>query len=153
MNIGRRNSVRLFAAACLLFLSFPSLAQTVLSGKAVEKKGGAPVPGAVVYAYSGKTLAAYAVCAGDGSFSLTVPQGRAADRMTVMCMGYKTESLELEGRKPPFTFEMTEEKMSIKEAKATSSVMEQKGDTLKYVAGAFADGSERAVAEDRKSVV
>ena len=147
MNIGRRNSVRLFAAACLLFLSFPSLAQTVLSGKAVEKKGGAPVPGAVVYAYSDKTLAAYAVCAGDGSFSLTVPQGRAADRMTVMCMGYKTESLELEGRKPPLTFEMTEEKLSIKEAKATSSVMEQKGDTLKYVAGAFADGSERAVAE------
>ena len=124
-----------------------AFAQTVLNGKAVEKKGGAPVPGAVVYTYSGETLAAYAVCDEDGSFSLSVPQGRVADKITVMCMGYKTESMELDGRKPPFIFEMTEEKLSINEAKVTSSVMEQKGDTLKYVAGAFADGSEKVVAE------
>lgn len=124
-----------------------AFAQTVLNGKTVEKKGGAPVPGAVVYTYSGETLAAYAVCDEDGSFSLSVPQGRVADKITVMCMGYKTESMELDGRKPPFIFEMTEEKLSINEAKVTSSVMEQKGDTLKYVAGAFADGSEKVVAE------
>ena len=88
-----------------------AFAQTVLNGKAVEKKGGAPVPGAVVYTYSGETLAAYAVCDEDGSFSLSVPQGRVADKITVMCMGYKTESMELDGRKPPFIFEMTEEKL------------------------------------------
>lgn len=133
----------------LLFVAGMNMghAQQTLSGKVVGKVDKAPVAGAFVYAYGGKTLTAYAMSDKNGLFVLTIQKGKSADRLVVTCLGYNSETVILEGNKESYTVAMTENHISIKASKVKASVVEEKGDTVSYSAGAFSDGTERALGE------
>lgn len=158
MSIGKTSKARSadlnafitrLVTALVIIALFPMLchAQTVLPGAVVSSKGAEPVAGAFVYAYDGSTLSGYAISDGNGTFNVKVPSGKSADRITVSCMGFKTVTLMLSGNTTPYKVVMEEQKLSIKESKVTSSVVEEKGDTLSYTAGAFADGTERTIGD------
>ena len=151
MHTGRKNRTvlkRLITAVCFLFFWVDvNLAQTVLNGDVRDLNDGIPVAGAFVYAYDGTSMTGYAMSDKDGLFAVNVPAGRSADRITVTCLGYKSETLMLEGHNPPFHIFLTEQALNIREAKVTSSVIVDKGDTLVFAAAAFADGSEMALGD------
>lgn len=124
-----------------------SHAQQTLSGKIVSKEDSTPVAGAFVYAYSGNTLTGYALADGEGSFCVAIPPGKTADRISVTCLGFNSETVSVDGRTTAYMISLTENNISIRESRVIARVIEEKGDTVSYIAGAFADGTERALGD------
>lgn len=152
MNTGRTDSrIAMLNMTVAFLLSMVGMntayAQQAISGKVVSRTDRSPVAGAFVYAYSDKTMTGYALSDGEGLFSVRIPSGKSADRLTVTCLGYSSETIAVDGKTSSYTVFMTENHISIKESKVTASVVEEKGDTLSYTAGAFADGTERVLGD------
>ena len=122
-------------------------AQQTISGKVISKADKSPVAGAFIFAYGGEELNGYAMSDGEGVFSVTLPEGKKADRLTVSCLGFDPATASLDGRTGPYEIYLSENHASIKEAKVQASVIEEQGDTVTYTAGAFADGSERVLGD------
>ncbi len=140
--------MRLVTAVCALCIpNYVCLAQKVLEGSVYDKDDDVPVVGAFVYAYDGTSMTGYAMSDANGSFAVKVPEGKSADRITVTCLGYKSETLGLEGRTPPFRIMLLQQALTIRESKVTASAIEEKGDTLVFAAAAFADGSEKVLGD------
>lgn len=151
MNIGRANNPAFhkWALALLAIFSISGFcrAQSAVSGHIIEKNGKAPIPGAFVYVYSESSAIGYALSDENGAFTVDIPKGKSADKITASCLGYKTETLVLSGHKSPYVLAMSEQAINIREAKVTSSVIAEKGDTLEFTARAFADGTERVLGD------
>ncbi len=62
-------------------------------------------------------------------------------------LGYETKTVKIPEDGKPIVLRLSVKKTEIRESKATASVMERKGDTLSYYAGAFADGSEKSLSD------
>lgn len=146
-----RNRLLLYrwSIVVLLFLSTGLLciAQTTLIGSVRERLSSIPVAGAFIYAYDGSAMTGYALSDGEGNFRISIPIEKTADRITVTCLGYRSETIVLEGRTSGLIVTMSEQPVDIKEAKVTASVIEERGDTLQYTAQAFSDGSERVLGD------
>ena len=152
MSTGKRNSAvfrRWVLVSLLALYAVPiaSMAQTTISGRIIGAKDDTPIPGAFVYVYEGSSMVGYALSDENGAFVVDIPRSKSADKITATCLGYRTETLILEGHVPPYVLVMTEQAISIRESKVTSSAIEEKGDTLVFTARAFADGSERVLGD------
>lgn len=152
MSTGKRNRQFRFAGPVFSFLLFIAgmqvcNAQQVLSGSIVSKVDRSPVAGAFVYAYDGNAMTGYAISDGEGRFSVKIPSGKKLDRLTVTCLGYKSETVNFDGAGKSYDIALSESHQEIKESKVKASVVEEKGDTLSYAARAFADGTERTLAD------
>lgn len=152
MDTGRINRPLLSGRMlCLLLFVMAGMctvhAQQTLSGKVISEVDKSPVAGAFVYVHEGKTLTGYGLSDGDGAFSVKIPAGKSADRITATCLGFNSKTVPVDGRKAAYTISMTENHLSIKASKVVASVAEEKGDTVSYAAGAFSDGTERALGD------
>ena len=136
-------------ALLLLALLMPALeicAQNIITGKVTDADG-SPVAGAFIYAYSGNGMAGYSLCDEQGEFRLKMPEGKDADTLRANCLGFKAGTLSTAGLEPPYEIRLEKQPISIKEARVTASAVEEKGDTLKYMPGAFSDGTEKVLSD------
>lgn len=126
----------------------PVFAQTSLSGEVREKKTKEPVAGAFVLGLAGSQQKVYAYSDGEGQFELKVPEGVVLDQLRVSMMGFAAVTLPLQpGRTTGIVVELEEKRTELRAAKVTASVVEEKGDTLSFTAGAFKDGTERTMGD------
>ena len=125
-----------------------AVAQTTVSGIVREKNTKEPVAGAFVLGLSASQQKAFAYSDGEGRFVLKVPEGVLLDELRVSMMGFSTTKMALaSGTAAGIVVELTEQRTELRAAKVTAGVVEQKGDTLSYTAGAFKDGTERSVGD------
>ena len=138
-------SKRAIFVLCLFAFSASVLAQQRYHGRVEEKADGAPVEGAFVVGLSQGTQKGFAFSGKDGEFTLTLSEGVVIEALRVSMLGYETITLKLPQDNTEILIRLSVKKTEILESKATASIMERKGDTLSYYAGAFADGSEKAL--------
>lgn len=135
------------AIALAIGCSYAS-AQTTLSGVVREKKTKEPVAGAFVLGLSGSQQKAYGYSDGEGRFEIKVPDGVVLDGLRVSMMGFAAAAQPLQpGRTTGIVVELEEKRTELRAAKVTASVVEEKGDTLSFTAGAFKDGTERSMGD------
>ncbi|MBR1538192.1 MAG: hypothetical protein IJ636_01650 [Bacteroidales bacterium] len=126
----------------------PSFSQTRLSGLVRERKTKEPVVGAFVLGLSGSQQKAYAYSDGQGRFELEVQKGVAIDEIRVSMMGFAPMTLALPpGQTSGIIVELEEKRTELRAAKVSATVVEEKGDTLSFTAGAFKDGTERSMGD------
>lgn len=123
-------------------------AQNLLSGYIKEKRTKEPVAGAFVLGLSGSQQKVYDYSDSEGRFELKVPSDVVLDELRVSMMGYAAAVLPLSpGRTTDIVVELEENRTELRAAKVTASVVEEKGDTLAFTAGAFKDGTERSMGD------
>lgn len=150
MNTGNNN--RIPARACIMCLLvllvsvMPCYAQKGISGH-VKDKSGAPVAGAFVSLYGGDSLKGYAICDGDGGFSISASSYSQDWRLIITCIGFRNVELTLDSFLKSRVVRMEQQEMVLKASSVTARVVEQKGDTISYAAGAFKDGTERSLGD------
>lgn len=134
--------------ALLVGCWFAAFAQTTVTGVVRDKQTKEPVAGAFVLGLSGQQQKSYGYSNGEGRFILKVPEGVTLDQLRVSMMGFATETLSLTaGKTDGIVVELTEKRAELRAAQVTASVVEERGDTLAYTAGAFKDGTERSMGE------
>lgn len=137
----------LILLALLSACSF-ALAQTSVTGRVRDKKSKEPVSGAFVLGISGSHQKAYAYTDSEGRFAMKVPEDVALDQLRVSMMGYAAATVSLEpGRKEGIVVDLVEKRAELRAATVTASVVEEKGDTISFTAGAFKDGTERSMGD------
>lgn len=155
MITGRNNRgflyrIRYPATLVFLLLSgfLPLFAQTALLGLVRERTTKEPVAGAFVLGLAGSQQKAYAYSDGAGRFELRVPAGVVLDQLRVSMMGFSAAAQPLPpGQVDGIVVELEEKRAELRAAKVSASVVEEKGDTLSFTAGAFKDGTERSMGD------
>lgn len=132
----------------LVFNCLPAGSQTVVSGVVREAKTKDPVAGAFVLGVAGSQQKAFAYSDEEGEFTLRVPDGVVLDEIRVSMMGFAAMKMQLTaGNTSNIVIELTELRAELRAARVEAAVVEEKGDTLSYTAGAFKDGSERSMGD------
>lgn len=132
----------------LVFNCLPAGSQTVVSGVVREAKTKDPVAGAFVLGVAGSQQKAFAYSNEEGEFMLRVPDGVVLDEIRVSMMGFAAMKMQLTaGNTSNIVIELTELRAELRAARVEAAVVEEKGDTLSYTAGAFKDGSERSMGD------
>ena len=154
--MGRRTENILCLAVYCLIAAFviPCAAQEkgrcVVEGTVLCAETDTPIAGAFVSFIKDNKIVASCLCDGDGAFSMSFING-APDAVSASMLGYapaKTQARH-DGR---MTIRLKEKKLSIKASTVTSSVIEHKGDTTSYSAGAFRDQKDMTVADILKKI-
>ena len=146
-----RRTIQIKAVLAVLLLvvgAETGFAQTTLSGLIRNRKTKEPVAGAFVLGLAGSQQKAYTYSDGEGRFELKVPEGVVIDALRVSMMGFAAAAQPLlPGRTTGIVVELEEKRTELRAAKVTASVVEEKGDTLSFTAGAFKDGTERSMGD------
>lgn len=151
MTIGNRSFVhvfiRVFYSLAVIVLADVTLhAQTGVKGRVLDSSNN-PIPGAFVSLYEGEVVRGYAISGSEGEFQIVNGNYKPDCRLIVTCLGYKKEEMTLETFLKSGVVRMVQQSLSIKESTVTAGVVEQKGDTVSYMAGAFKDGTERSLGD------
>lgn len=146
----RRNTPHRLFCLCLLVLLLASgeeaYAQSGIRGL-VKDSSNEPLVGAFVSLYDGDAMKGYAICGSEGEFSIAGVNPGSEWRLIVSCLGYRTAELPLSTFLKTSLIVMKKQDLVLKEASVTARVVEQKGDTIAFTAGAFKDGTERSLAD------
>ena len=125
-----------------------------LEGKAqnftgrVENMSGKPLASASVVAKGdGGSVVAFARSGQDGSFSLTIPQGKEAKDVEFLMMGFAKVVIPLKDYKNGQTVRMSEQAIALKEVKVTPQRIREEGDTLTYSVAGFRQKQDRSIAD------
>ena len=125
-----------------------------LEGKAqnfmgrVENMSGKPLASASVVAKGdGGSVVAFARSGQDGSFSLTIPQGKEAKDVEFLMMGFAKVVISLKDYKNGQTVRMSEQAIALKEVKVTPQRIREEGDTLTYSVAGFRQKQDRSIAD------
>ena len=125
-----------------------------LEGKAqnftgrVEDMSGKPLASASVVAKGdGGSVVAFARSGRDGSFSLTIPQGKEAKDVEFLMMGFAKVMIPLKDYKNGQTVRMSEQAIALKEVKVTPQRIREEGDTLTYSVAGFRQKQDRSIAD------
>ncbi len=125
-----------------------------LEGKAqnftgsVENMSGKPLASASVVAKGdGGSVVAFARSGQDGSFSLTIPQGKEAKDLEFLMMGFAKVVIPLKDYKNGQTVRMSEQAIALKEVKVTPQRIREEGDTLTYSVAGFRQKQDRSIAD------
>ena len=132
---------------CLFAFSATIMAQQRYRGRIEGKADGAPIEGAFIVGLSKGIQTGYTFSGKEGQYVLTLSEGNKIDAIRVSMLGYETKTINLPGDKDPLLIRLSEKTTEIAESRAVAPVIENRGDTLSFYAGAFADGSEKALAE------
>ncbi len=134
----------------LLFVSFlyaTHLFSQTFVGKVTDKDKN-PLPGATVVAMAeGQKIVAYGIAGKDGSFSLTVPEGKAVSQIHVNSVGYKQSIVPFSAFKNGMHITLSEGGFQLKEVKVKARRIESQGDTLTYSVAGFKQAQDRSLAD------
>lgn len=137
---------RLLLYLIILLVSLGGRAQT-FTGR-VTDKGGQPLASASVVAKGdGGSVVAFARAGQDGSFSLTIPQGKEAKEVEFLMMGFAKVVMPLKDFRNGQTVRMAEQAIALKEVKVTPQRIREQGDTLTYSVAGFKQKQDRSIAD------
>ncbi len=142
-------SIRTIITAALLLGGVAAQAQVRTSGKVVDKDDGSAVQHAYVMALQDGKMLGYGFSEADGSFAINTKTAPNTLKATVL--GYEVASVTLTAGQDP-VIPMTKKKMDIKGSVVTSHVIEEKGDTIAYDAGAFREKEDLVLADILKKL-
>lgn len=143
-------AVYCFIAAFVIPCAAQEKGRCVVEGTVLCAETDTPIAGAFVSFIKDNKIVASCLCDGDGAFSMSFING-APDAVSASMLGYapaKTQARQ-GGR---MTIRLKEKKLSIKASTVTSSVIEHKGDTTSYSAGAFRDQKDRELILNHPSI-
>lgn len=142
-----RLAARLLLTLGLLFFAVvPAMAQK-LSGRIVSDAGEAVAQVSVVAADAQWKTVAFARSAADGSFIVSVPEGREARWLVCSKMGFRRDTLAVAGFREGQTIVLSEAAVQIKEVRVKGRRIREEGDTLNYSVAAFQQKQDRSIAD------
>lgn len=135
------------ALVSLLFmLLFPLTlsAQTVVTSHVVDDKGEA-LPSVIIKRYAtGHRMRGYASSGGDGSFSI---RAEAGDSLEFSMLGFETRRIAVTEGMGSLTVRMTDGAIKLREVTVKSDKVHERGDTVTYIVGAYANGNDRTIGD------
>lgn len=90
---------------------------------------------------------AFTRSAGDGSFTVTAPEGKSAGAIMFSCVGFRRDTLSTKTFSRGQTVRLTPATFKIKEVKVKAQRIREAGDTLNYLVSSFAHGQDRSIAD------
>ena len=140
--------MRKWAVLLVLFLLLAEFAnaQTVLSGKITDTIG-APIPNisVLVHRVGSSSISAYGFSDIDGFYKITFNSDADSLDVGTNSMFYKKESRRIENRSQSIDFVLKEEVQQLKGVTVTAKPIEQRGDTLEYFVGSFAQKEDKSI--------
>ncbi len=136
---------------CWLFaiVSFPALAQTVISGKITDEEGGALLGASVVINHKGTDhIIAYRISDSEGNYKISFSSNETELDIQVRSLGFKTVTKTILNASLNLDFKLESDTTLLKEisVKALSSIKKE-GDTLRYQVEDFAKTQDRSIAD------
>lgn len=145
MNTGNAISAVL---ALFLFLISCRLSAQEMSGFVYSSEDNTPIAGAFVVAVSHSEQIAFTFSDQNGSFLLKIPEdGRQPDSITVSMLGFKTSTFRDLSEPTQLRFILKPQALKLNAAVSRSNMVENRGDTLIFYAGALKDGTEKNAAD------
>lgn len=118
------------------------------SGVVFEKDGKTPVVGVNVSLVSSEgMLVAWDYTDEDGSYSVSLSNGKSADKIHYSLLGYKKISLPLAEFPKGGIVSLESEEFELDEVKVTVNRIEERKDTLVYSVAGFAQPQDRSIAD------
>ncbi len=144
-----RNSAyrKIICILCFLLHTFLIDAQTNISGIVKDGKTSAGLAGAYIMAMSEDSSLAYSISDSEGRFSLKLSTTENVSTIRVSLLGYAPVQIPYKVGAGDFEILLSEKSLNLRSVTVKSSVIESKGDTLKYSAQSFADGTERVMSD------
>ena len=130
----------------IILVSLTGKAQT-FTGQVTDKSGQPLASASVVAKGDGGSVVAFARSGQDGSFSLTIPQGKEAKDVEFLMMGFAKVVIPLKDYKNGQTVRMSEQAIALKEVKVTPQRIREEGDTLTYSVAGFRQKQDRSIAD------
>lgn len=129
----------------LIFLSSLSLsAENVVTGKVIDENGEA-LPLVIIKRYgAGHKMRGYASTGSDGTFSIKVEAG---DSLEFSMLGFKTQHIAVKSGMKPVTVKMSDGRIELKEVTVKSDKVHERGDTISYIVGSYANGNDRTIGD------
>lgn len=86
----------------------------------------------------------YATSSNNGSFSINAERG---DSLTFTMLGFQEVHIAVKGDMKPLTVKMGSGAIELKEVSVKSDKVHERGDTVSYVVGAFANSNDRSIGD------
>jgi len=120
-------------------------AQQTYTGRVAKDGGQAIQRASVVLKDKRGRVVSFSRSDAKGAFSLTLPEGRRADSLSVRCVGFAPESIALDKHKNGSTIVLKEKIEEIKEVVVKPKDMWRQGDTLTFNVGALAQKQDKYI--------
>lgn len=120
-------------------------AQTVYTGKLTDKAGKPVEKASVVLKGEKGNNVAFTRTTADGSFSVKLPEGKTATKITFVHMSYAQLSLDLDKWEQGQSIQLEEKPVEIKEVKVKPELIRMNGDTLTYSVAGFKMPQDRSI--------
>ena len=130
----------------ILLVSLVGRAQT-FTGRVVDASGTPLAATSVVAKDSEGSVVASARAGADGQFTLTIPQGKAAQEIEFNMMGFGKKVVPIKDFKNGQTIRLIEKAVALREVKVRPQKIRSSGDTLTYSVSAFRQGQDRSIAD------
>ena len=137
---------RLLLYLIILLVSLVGRAQT-FTGRVVDASGTPLAATSVVAKDSEGSVVAFARAGADGQFTLTIPQGKAAQEIEFNMMGFGKKVVPTKDFKNGQTVRLSEKAVALREVKVRPQKIRSNGDTLTYSVSAFRQGQDRSIAD------
>lgn len=121
-------------ALAMLLAAFASTsAQTIIKGH-IKDSDGEPVAGAMVRAYDGSKIKAFASSRSEGDYQLKIPASVKSDsvKITVQSMGHASFEKKISLKPQTLDFVLTPTSTTLREVSVSAPYIYEQGDTLTY---------------------
>lgn len=133
----------LFLIICVL-LSLQISAQVAVTGHVVDDEN-KPLAFVIIKCLNTQhKMRGYATSSNNGSFSINAERG---DSLTFTMLGFQEVHIAVKGDMKPLTVKMGSGAIELKEVSVKSDKVHERGDTVSYVVGAFANSNDRSIGD------
>lgn len=135
-----------FLTVLFILASYIACAQTIISGKITDTIG-SPIPNISVMVHrAGNTaIAAFGFSDFDGLYKISVNSDVDSLDVRTNSMFYKKESIRVANHSQSIDFVLRDEVQQLKGVTVIAKPIEQKGDTLEYFVGSFAQKEDNSI--------
>lgn len=133
----------LFLIICVL-LCLQISAQVAVKGHVVDDEN-KPLASVVIKCLNAQhKMRSYAMSNDEGAFSINA---EAEDTLTFSMLGFQEVNVVVKGNMKPLMVKMCSGSIELKEVSVKSDKVHERGDTISYVVGAFANGNDRSIGD------
>ncbi len=137
----------------MLFFTVLTFAQKTVSGKITDEDGSAIPSASVTIEEPGKdAILAYGITNSKGEYKVTFTSSEANVDMKVKAFNQKSQTKQISNSDQTISFKMQSEATEIKEVQLKTKMITARGDTIAYDLKAFANASDRTLADVMRKI-
>ncbi|SHL34302.1 Carboxypeptidase regulatory-like domain-containing protein [Chryseobacterium carnipullorum] len=137
----------------ILFFTVLTFAQKTVSGKITDEDGSAIPSASVTIEEPGKdAILAYGITNSKGEYKVTFTSSEANVDMKVKAFNQKSQTKQISNSDQTISFKMQSEATEIKEVQLKTKMITARGDTIAYDLKAFANASDRTLADVMRKI-